>query len=650
MKRGEKHLIEIDKLTEKTILHDEIFQEIFDQEDEFEKAKLVIALTEKADELRVKKKFDTLLKAFKKSTEKKQKESKQLPEYPSFNRMTEFNSSKYDEMYCGGWICDSDGVRIIDNNGVELTICHHPIFPVQRLISIETGKEKVKLAYKDLNRWKEIIIDKRTIADVNKIISLVDFSVDVNSNNAKALMKYLTDILNYNIDTIDTQTSTGKLGWVDDGFIPYCKTLVFDGEQKFKDVYESINEVGSETKWMELVKSVRESDRFEPKITMIASLASVLIEPLNALPFIMNLYETTGKGKTVSCMLATSIWANPAENVYMTDAKSTATALELRLDVLNSLPMFIDDMSQVKKKYDGDFTDLVYMLCSGKGKDRANTTLGLNKSTNWKNIIITNYEHSLVTETMQGGAVNRIIDVPCADGYIFENGNAVVETISHNYGFAGRKFIDVIEQVGIDKIKEIQKKAYAAIVKKAKEKGCEKEEKQILPMSILLTADYLATDYIFEDKQYLDFEFCVDLLKNKGDVNENERGYNFILNEVMINRSKFVPDERGQYRGDIWGLIENGYVIIYKNIFDNIIKKTGCSSKTFLSWADKNELLQKQRGNQKQKRINGDSPKWCIFLKMSDDIEGDENVHDLPTNADGFVDLEQYDQSEMPFN
>jgi len=30
------------------------------------------------------------------------------------------------------------------------------------------------------------------------------------------------------------------------------------------------------------------------------------------------------------------------------------------------------------------------------------------------------------------------------DGYIFENGNYIVETIKQNYGFCGTKFIDAI--------------------------------------------------------------------------------------------------------------------------------------------------------------------------------------------------------------
>lgn len=631
---------EIKSLTAETILEDEVFCEIMEQEDEIYKAKLILTLEDRADELGVKTKFGKLLSAYKKVKAKYDKENKQVavqnPE--SLERMTEFNS-KYQEMRCGNWIANGNGIRTFGPFGGEILACYHPILPIQRLINAETGKEKIKLAYKKGNRWKEIIIDKGVIASSNKIVALADYGISVTSEDARNLVRYLSDIENYNIDLIGTQMSTSKLGWIEGEFMPYGASIIFDNETRFKETYESIHEQGSEDVWLNIVRKIRKSDRFEPKIYLIASLASALIEPLNALPFVLNLWGDTGKGKTVAIMLAASVWAYPGGSDYVTDPKSTVTALELRLDFLNNLPMLIDDMAQLKDKYSGDFSELVYMLCSGKGKDRANATLGLNKSTSWRNVILTNGEHSLVTETMQGGAVNRIIDVEMEDGYIFPNGNEVVETIKQNYGFAGRRFIDAINEIGMVRIKEIQQGFLKQIVDKAKELGVEKEEKQTLPMSILLTADKIATDYIFEDGEYLDFDTCVDLLKNKGEVSENDRAYEFVLSDVAINMNKFKPDRNGEYKGEIWGAIERGYIIILNNVFNKMCERGNFSSKSFLSWASKQGKLDAAKGrNTKQKRLNG-SLSWCIYLKIPDDNLDDED----------FKTLTKEEQEELPF-
>lgn len=543
-------------------------------------------------------------------------------------------------MRSGNWIANTNGIKTFSPFGGEILACYHPILPIQRLINAETGKEKIKLAFKKGSTWKEIITDKGVIASANKVVSLADYGVSVTSETAKNLVRFLSDIENLNLDYISTQISTSKLGWIQGEFMPYGNSVIFDNENKYKAAYESIVENGSYEIWMKLARKVRKSDRIEPKIYLAGSLASALVEPLNALPFIINLWGETGKGKTVAIMLAASVWANPGGNDFVTDPKTTIAALELRLDFLNNLPMLMDDMAQLKDKYSGDFSELVYMLCSGKGKDRANASMGLNKSTTWRNVILTNGEHSMVTETMQGGAINRIIDVEMADGYIFDNGNQVVETIKQNYGFAGRQFIDTLHEIGMDRVRDIQQDFHAKINLRATELGVEKEEKQTLPMSIILTADKIATDYLYEDGVYLDFNACVDLLKNKGEVSENDRAYEFIMSEVAINISKFKPDEHsGEYKGEVWGAIDNGYVVILNNAFSRICEKGNFSSKSFLSWAGKQGMIDMQSGkNTKTKRING-AVSRCVWLK----------IRDGNMDAEGFVQMTDDEQMTLPF-
>lgn len=629
---------ELDTLDAVSIVSDEIMCEIMDEKDPVERERLIMNLTDKAKLLGVKTKFEKILAAFKKKEKEFLAEQKQPKRQESFENYTSFDDT-YHPLFCGNWIADNSGIRTFTMFGERLA-CYHPILPVQRLINAETGKEKIKLAFQKGFSWKEIIVDKGIIASSNKIVSLADFGVSVTSETAKALVSYLSDIENFNISAIQTQVSTSKLGWINGEFMPYGTDIIFDNETRFKAAYESIEQVGEKEVWYRLVKKIRKTERFEPKIYLAGALASALIEPLNALPFVINLWGDTGKGKTVAIMLAASVWAYPGGNDYVTDPKSTITALELRLDFLNNLPMLIDDMAQLKEKFSGDFSELVYMLCSGKGKDRANASLGLNKSTSWRNVILTNGEHSLVTETMQGGAVNRIVDVEMSDGYIFEDGNYVVETLKKHYGFCGKEFIEQVQEIGTKQIQEIQHTFIEKINHRAKELGVEKEEKQTLPMSILLTADKIATDYLFQDGIYMDFNTCVDLLKNKGEVSENERAYEFVLSEVAINISKFKPDDRGEYKGEVWGCIENGYVIILNNAFNRICERGNFSSRAFLSWAAKRDLLDRGKSgkNSKTKRING-SISRCIFLKLDDE----------KTDKDGFVKLDEYEQENLPF-
>lgn len=614
------------EMDKNTLLSMQTIEDIMDEEDLLAREMIIQEALDRAEELKCQTKLKTLINAAK-------KEEKRLIELArkdirggakSNNNVIDFDGCEK-SYNCGAWVANDTGVRTYTVMGERLA-CYHPILPVARMINIQTGKEKVKLQFKKGNIWKDIVVDKSIIASSSKIVALADFGVSVTSENSKALVSYLSDVENLNVDDIEVRNSTSKLGWIKGDFVPYDVNVYFDNESNFKMLYESINKGGKREKWYDLVKSIRATDKLEPKIYIASAFASVLIEPLNALPFIVNLWGDTGKGKTVALMLAASVYAYPGNNEYVTDPKSTITALETRTNFLNNFPVMIDDMSQLKNKFDDDFSSLVYFLCSGKGKERSNVNLGINATNSWRNVFLTNNEHSLVTETMQGGAVNRIIDVEMSDGYIFENGNHVVEIIKKNYGFAGEEFIELVKEIGFDEISKIQKDFQQRIQDKAKSLGVEKEEKQILPMSIILTADKLATENLFNDGQYLDFDVCFNLLKDKDAVSENQRAYEYILSEIGINKNNFIikGSTRDDYR-QIWGCIEDGYAIIQKNVFDRLCKDANSSSKTFLSWAKKKELIKaaKDGKNTITKRING-MVQRCVWLKLPDD--GDEFI------------------------
>lgn len=112
-------------------------------------------------------------------------------------------------------------------------------------------------------------------------------------------------------------------------------------------------------------------------------------------PFFVDLWGETEGGKTVPLMVAASVWANPDESQYIGDFKSTDVALEAKADMLNNLPMLLDDTSKTSARIRDNFEGVVYDLCSGKGKSRSNKDLGINRENRWRNVIICNGERPL---------------------------------------------------------------------------------------------------------------------------------------------------------------------------------------------------------------------------------------------------------------
>lgn len=152
---------------------------------------------------------------------------------PGLNR-TDFTGQTL-ELDCGGWTATDTGIYGTDKVGFEVVACYHPIMPVQRLVNIDTGIHKVKLAFSLGKRWNTIIEDRNVISDSRSIIGLSKYGIMVNSETSKPLVRYLADVEQLNYDQIPEVSSVGRLGWIDDyGFSPYVEDLVFDGEEEYR--------------------------------------------------------------------------------------------------------------------------------------------------------------------------------------------------------------------------------------------------------------------------------------------------------------------------------------------------------------------------------------------------------------------------------
>lgn len=613
----------IEEVTKSDLLSKEFMQEVFDEEDEIERGANIALLMDRARELKAYTEFKVLLDAFRKA------EREALPEKTkgTLCQWTNFESDEYDNMICGYWNATERG--ILKPNSDEYA-CYHPILPVERLKNIETGAEQIKLAYKRNGTWHEIVVPKSLIASASKIVALAEQGIAVTSENAKLLVKYLSDVENQNDNFIKIKRSTSKFGWLNKDFIPFDGDIIFDGDMKFKQVSESVTTQGSYTTWLDHVRTVRARKRIESKFCLAASFASVLVAPLRGLPFFVDLWGGTEAGKSVALMLAASVWANPDENAFIGDYKSTETALEAKADMLNHLPMLLDDTSNQNRRLAENFESLVYVLCSGKGKTRSNKDIGINRESRWKNCIITNGEKPLTSYVNQGGAMNRILEISC-DSYIFEDPRLTASIAKANYGYAGREFIKVLKEIGVEGLMEIQKGFLDKL------DNDEKMQKQSLSLSIVLTADKIATDYIFKDGEYIDIEEAKQVLIDKNELSDNERCYRFILDRVVANRGRFDPRNENIEQ---WGVIEDNYVLMISTALSRLCKEEGYSRLSFLKWASDKGLIQGNGGRYDfTKKSNGICVKY-VKIKILDDNE----------LLSDFVDVSEEYKDNIPFN
>ena len=201
------------------------------------------------------------------------------------------------ELNTGDWQADDFGITKYGQFG-EVVACPHPIMPVMRLSNIDTGIERIKIAYKKGKGWRSQIVERNIISSSNKIIALSDYGVAVTSENSRDLVNYLHDVENLNYEKIPECNSVGRLGWINgEGFSPYVENLIFDGDLSFKHYFDAVGTKGKESKWMALAKDIRKQGSIPARIMLAASFASVLVEPCSAQTFFCHLWGGTETGK-----------------------------------------------------------------------------------------------------------------------------------------------------------------------------------------------------------------------------------------------------------------------------------------------------------------------------------------------------------------
>lgn len=611
--------IDFSKLTAKELYSEEVICKIMDEPDPLIREQLGFDLIDRAAEFgnETKKRTERMLKLAEKDMTTRENERKKSERQKSFERTTDFGNA-YPEMKCGSWIANMDGVINPDAMPDNRIACPHPILPAEVITNVEDGMQKVRLAFYRQGRWREQIVSKAIIAQRSKIPELAVFGIAVTSETAKSLVKYLAEVEQLNIETIPEIRATAKMGWCEDGFMPYTSELAFDKDGRFDTLFDTITTAGNRKKWMDFILSVRASGRVEPRLAMAASLASVLIKPCGLLPFWVDIWGKTGGGKSVCGMVAASVWADPEIGKFISNFDDTISAFEAKAGFFNNLPFIIDDTARVRKNFKDDFSQLIYQLASGEGRGRSNTKLGLAPKNTWANVIICSGETPIISDQLQGGAVNRVLEYETDDGDIFSDGQAAAALLRNNYGFIGKEFVNVLCEIGMDEVMRLQQECFRLI------RNEEYEDKQLRSLSAILTADSIATQYIFKDGKALSFDELKKALTDKHTLSENERCYEYIISECDINNSKFIGDNYDEYHGEAWGkfyydrITGKDCLAIFANVFRRICESGSFNAKAFISWALKKGLLIGDAHNNPTKviKIGSGSCSRCYILVL----------------------------------
>lgn len=538
---------------------------------------------------------------------------------------TEFDGP-YQELDCGEWHSTDFGIYRDNAYGNREYACSHPILPVERLVNIDTGEVKLKMAYKRPGRdkkWQTTIIGKDVISTSRTIVQLASQGISVTSNSASVLVDYLNDIENRNYDAIPESKSIGRLGYIEgEGFSPYVDGLVFDGDASFRNLYGAVQSHGSETEWYKIACECRTMS-VTARILLAASFASPLLSVVGSLPFFVHLWGVdSGTGKTVALMLAASVWGNPAVGSYTQTFNGTQVGQERTAAFLNHLPMCLDEL-QLTKNGKGQSNFDVYQLAQGVGRARGKKSGGVEMVPTWSCCFLTTGESPLTSGSAGAGAVNRVIDIECTAGTVaIKEGHRVANALKRNYGWAGQLFVEKL--YSSEKIRDQVRDIYQDFFREL----CQGDstEKQAMAAAAILTADALATLWIFQDDNELTVEEIKTFLASKEAVSAGNRAYDWLCDWVASNVNRFYSQDTPP-AGETYGVIENSTAYINRGVFNRVVQEAGFSGSATLSYLKSSGKIEASgRKYTKCKRVNGVRTE-CVVLRLPTE---DSDLDELP--------------------
>lgn len=608
---------------------DEIFYQIFEIEDNVERTQYLEALRNQARKLKRITEFNNVYKSFLLDYAQRQKQTGQK---------TKFTDQPI-ELVCGEWTANDLGVRAIryDKNAMPVPVqaCSHPILPVEILKNVDTAEERITLAYFKSATWQTITVDRSVCANTNKIVdALSQFGIEVTSDNAKNLVRYISDCVGLNPRTLNPKSSINRLGWVGNQFTPYADDIRYEGDMDYEAIFRNVKPSGSFEAWKELCMRLR--DNVPLRMMMATSFASVLLEPLNVLPFVTHVWGTTGTCKTVALMVAMSIWGNPRLGGLVKTMNMTKNAIMRNAAFLCSIPFAGDELQTIKDKWQGNFDQLIYQITEGVDRGRARASGGVEETRTWKNSFIFTGEEPITKANSGGGSKNRVIEI-AIDGPLVFDGHYVSSVVQENYGFAGRRFVEYIQNTEKEQLTERYRQLFEEICR------LDTTDKQAMAMSCILLADEISTELFFAEDKPITVKDVKGYLHKAQDVDVAERAYQAVLNWAAKNPVRFEDpkEDNSPNKGEVWGKIDGNLLIVNRDVLLGFLDQNGYDyTAVSRKWNDKGYLKSTPQGRFiHNTKVYGIKSGYIKIILQQDDEDPEEEE---------FMQFDE-EQMELPF-
>lgn len=501
-----------------------------------------------------------------------------------------------------GFLYSDKGISAIDpKTGTPANVCRTPIILTQRLKSLETGDERIEIAFKRDDRWHTAIYPRSTIFSSRKITDLADLGCTITSENARQVVKFLGALEAENIDVIPRNDATSTFGWQPGRrFLPgHDNGITLDIDPSQRGMAAAYCKNGTLERWVQHMAPHRSRDKF--RFILAASFAAPLLRIVKQRIFFVYNWGGSKGGKTAALKAALSAWGDPER--LMVNFNATQVGLERTAAFYCDLPLGIDER-QLAGNNQGALEKIVYMIASGTGKIRGSKTGGIQTTYQWRTVALATGEEPLSTETSQTGVSTRVLELY---GGPFDNEQDAAlmhQQAATDCGWAGPAFIEHLLKTDEREIVD----AYERMQRYVRDISEGKNGSHISGIAAVALADSMIDTLFFGGEPEASWkaaqQMAASILVNQVESNAtdvNENAAQFIVDWILSNKAYFGPNTVGTCLGFTSESGNTAY--IYPSMLNQALSKAGYSPRKTMKYLAEQGLITTDIDRRTGKRV-----------------------------------------------
>lgn len=489
-----------------------------------------------------------------------------------------------------GFIYSEKGISEINPKTMTpALVCRTPIILTKRLKSLETGDERIEIAFKRDDRWHTAIYPRSTIFSSRKITDLADLGCTVTSENARQVVKFLGALEAENIDIIPKNDATSTFGWQPGRrFLPgHDEGITLDIDPSQRGMAAAYCKNGTLERWIATMAPHRARDKF--RFILAASFAAPLLRIVKQRIFFVYNWGGSKGGKTAALKAALSAWGDPER--LMVNFNATQVGLERTAAFYCDLPLGIDERQLAGTKQES-LEKLVYMIASGTGKIRGSKTGGIQTTYQWRTVALATGEEPLSTETSQTGISTRVLEIYGGPFDSETDASEMHQKSVLDCGWAGPEFIKHILQTDerdiVDEYEQMQ--SYVRSISEGKNGS------HISGIAAVALADTMIDQLFFGGTKESAWEaakaMATNILVNQVESNAmdvNENAVQFVTDWVLSNKAYFGTNAVGTCLGFTSESGNTAY--IFPSMLNQVLAKAGYSPRKTMKYMAEQGLI-----------------------------------------------------------